>query len=67
MDMEQLERDIETAVAAEPARKGNGRAAAAMPLDQLEEGIRQALEMRAKFKDHLRHCAALIIEIERAL
>jgi hypothetical protein len=67
MDMEQLERDIVDAVGAEPSRKGNGKAAAAMPLDQLEEGIRKALEMRANFKAHLRVCAGLIIDIERAL
>lgn len=67
MDMEQLERDIVDAVSSEPGgRKGNGKAAA-MPLDQLEEGIRKALEMRASFKAHLRVCAGLIIDIERAL
>jgi len=67
MDMAQLENDIERAVGAEPlAPRVNGKAPA-MPLDQLEKGIHDALEMRARFKDHLRHCAALIIEIERAL
>jgi hypothetical protein len=46
----------------------NGPAsAAAMPLDRLEAEIGQVLDLRSKLKERCRTCAALIIEIERAL
>ena len=67
MDTAQLEQDIERAVRTEQAPPRVNGKDRAMPLDQLEKGIHDALEMRARFKEHLRHCAALIIDIERAL
>ena len=66
MDMAQLENEVATALEAEQRpQRGNG--AAQLPLDRLEVEVVQVLELRAKLKERCRTCAALIIEIERAL
>jgi len=76
MDTAQLEQDLneqirqatEAAAAERRVERVNGPAsAAAMPLDRLEAEIGQVLDLRSKLKERCRTCAALIIEIERAL
>ena len=76
MDTAQLEQDLneqirqatEAAAVERRVERVNGPAGtAAMPHDRLEAEIGQVLDLRSKLKERCRTCAALIIEIERAL
>jgi hypothetical protein len=70
MDMQDMEREIERTLAVDenqPAPRTNGAVKQAMPIDRLESEIRDVLGLRAQLKERCRTCAALILEIERAL